>query len=323
MERESPTTPLTPPSSSMMRLLLQILTKRAVHQGRAKGYNELLDELQAFSFNSTCTLSIYLNASQLKPHQRIVLFSEESQVLQSLEQQKIFLEHWKIDTTQLVDNSYLGHVLKCYLNYLPAFGLFQRLKRNLPLSNNQLLSLEFIFDQHEATHDWESASIAPGILCSYTKNVAFRVKNEPIEQQPQRQQPSHALSFVSGMDENYFCKESALSLFAAAAGGGATTVMAGQQIQANYGLSAGISPMPSLFRNPSSLSNRDRLISMCPLMGEEEKEIEKFITHCQELLCMERCKEFVPMTEQQVDVHEVETQHVKEILFSFLDRKSE
>ena len=307
-ERED-STPPTPTPPCLTKVLLQILTKRAVHQGRAKGYNELLDELLTHSFSAACKLCIYLQASHLNPTQRLVLFKEDYQSLETVLSDRILLETWSLDSAELTD-SYPEHILQCYLNYLPAFGLFQRLKRNLPLSNNQLLSLEFTVEetQTEEQLNSESVFIAAGITCTYTKNVAFRVKRNVGEQQQ-----NYALLGVTGMDENYFSKESAFSML-----GAPWTLSAGQQ--QHFAAAGGHSPMPSLFRNPSSLSNRDRLVSVCPLMvGEEEKEIEKFISCCQELLAGERGREFVEQSEAAEAV--IEPESVRRVLYSFLNRE--
>lgn len=306
-ERED-STPPTPPSPCLTKVLLQILTKRAVHQGRAKGYNELLDELLTHSFTAASKLCIYLQASHLNPTQRLVLFKEDSQSLETVLSNRILLETWSLDSAELRD-SYPEHILQCYLNYLPAFGLFQRLKRNLPLSNNQLLSLEFTVEetQTEEQLNSESVFVAAGITCTYIKNVAFRVKSNVGEQQQ-----NYALPGVTGMDENYFSKESAFSML-----GAPWTLSAGQQ--QHFAAAGGHSPMPSLFRNPSSLSNRDRLVSVCPLVGEEEKEIEKFISCCQELLAGERGSEFVEQSEATEAV--IEPESVRRVLYSFLNRE--
>lgn len=267
-------------NESLLNILLPIIkgrtTKKNENWNEIEIENELHKGIASFQQNEQVTsmlnyieLNFELDATKSKEN-HVLLKVEPHQEPLVVDSKTCLLESWKFEKStssknELSCNAFVK-IMVCLLNYLPCRELCDRLARKLPLSNNHFMSINYYVtkkstsEMNDSFYNFVSFPLdynGYSISCKYLKTACFKIKS--LE---------NALTPIIpiAMDENYFCKDASLSYFNWARLNNLTAA----------------SPLPSLFRNPSSLNNRDSKAVTASCV--EEKDIEVFCDHCQNLL---------------------------------------
>lgn len=221
---------------------------------------------------SHITFALEVDATKSLESQVLVHFDTNNEPIVIPSKRKI-IEVWLFEQTQSVDSPVLlkrmFNALLCLLNYLPSAELCKRLRKNLPLSNNQFMRLAYLltnqpaFNFQDDNFNFIRIPILPGgfsLTCSYNMFTQFKIKS--IE--------NIFIPVPISVDENYFSQLNGQSY--------------AQWARSNN--LVGVSPIPSLFRNPSSLSSREsRNCSLSKIICTgDETELANFRDLCDHLL---------------------------------------
>lgn len=228
------------------------------------------------------TLILELDATKSPENHVLVQYAGEAEPTVVPKKRQI-VEVWEFVALQNIErprsSTRMDIALLCLLNYLPTAGLGKQLRKNLPLSNNHFMRLAYSLTKEPilALPERNFSSIPIPILigglsltCTCSTNCQFKVK--PIE--------NAFIPIPIPVDENYFCQINGQSY-----------------IQwARHNNLVGVSPMPSLFRNPSSLSSRESKLSSAAsaMYAGVEKELLAFRESCEQFLTEKQ--ELIPFT---------------------------